>query len=329
LLLPDNPNIKSFIKKANAFGKSAEPFFFLLDFEMQKPFICRLKDCHTNRVYFDIRGKKNISYPGITAAVERLKPEPVGFEVYNDAFENVLHHLKIGDTYLLNLTFPSQLGGDLDLEALFYSAAAKYKLFFRDEFTLFSPESFIRAENNCIFTYPMKGTIDASLPDAEKQLLANDKEHWEHNTIVDLMRNDLSMVSSNVRVRRFRYIEHIKTSHKNLLQMSSEIQGELPGNWREDVGRILCTLLPAGSISGAPKKRTLEIIAASEKIPRGYFTGVFGVFDGQNIDSAVNIRFIEYRDGQYYYRSGGGLTALSKAREEYEEMINKVYVPFA
>jgi para-aminobenzoate synthetase component 1 len=86
------------------------------------------------------------------------------------------------------------------------------------------------------------------------------------------------------------------------------------------------TLLPAGSISGAPKKRTLEIIREAEGEPRGYYTGVFGIFDGQNLDSAVMIRFIEQSEKGLLYRSGGGITNLSQPEAEYQEMLDKVYL---
>jgi para-aminobenzoate synthetase component I len=101
----------------------------------------------------------------------------------------------------------------------------------------------------------------------------------------------------------------------------------LPVNYREQLGDILCALLPAGSVSGAPKAKTLEIIREAEGEDRGYYTGVFGYFDGTNLDSAVMIRFIEHNQGEYYYRSGGGITTQSQAENEYQEVLDKIYVP--
>ena len=89
-----------------------------------------------------------------------------------------------------------------------------------------------------------------------------------------------------------------------------------------------CKLLPAGSISGAPKQKTVEIIREAERSDRGYYTGVFGIFDGRDLDSAVNIRYIEQTDHGLQFRSGGGITAMSKMEDEYQEMMDKVYVPF-
>jgi para-aminobenzoate synthetase component 1 len=149
----------------------------------------------------------------------------------------------------------------------------------------------------------------------------------EHVTIVDLIRNDLSAIANNVQVTRFRYLEEIRTMQKNLLQVSSEIQGDLPDGYQRTLGDIVVQLLPAGSVSGAPKCKTLEIIRMAEKEPRGYYTGVVGLFDGRTLDSGVMIRFLEYHDNTLYYRSGGGITVQSAVETEYQEAIDKIYVP--
>jgi len=86
-------------------------------------------------------------------------------------------------------------------------------------------------------------------------------------------------------------------------------------------------LLPAGSVSGAPKKKTVEIIRNAEGQDRGYYTGIFGFFDGNNLDSGVMIRYIEKIGDQLVYRSGGGITTHSNWKSEYQELIDKVYVP--
>ncbi len=109
--------------------------------------------------------------------------------------------------------------------------------------------------------------------------------------------------------------------------MSSEITGKLSADYHKHLGDILVTLLPAGSISGAPKVKTLKIIEAAENETRGYYTGVFGYFDGENLDSGVMIRFIEQKGDRLFYRSGGGITIQSDLRSEYQEAIDKVYVP--
>lgn len=258
----------------------------------------------------------------------RFGLSPVPFSRYEKAFALVQKNILHGNSFLLNLTFPTRIDTDLSLEEIFLHSQAPYKLYFKNRFVLFSPESFVQIRDDRIFSYPMKGTIDAAVPNAEKELMDNEKELWEHNTIVDLIRNDLSMVAKEVEVTRYRYIDRVKT-HKNvLLQVSSEIRGRLEPDWRSRLGEILLQLLPAGSISGAPKKKTTEIIAEAEGRKRGYFTGIFGIFDGKSLDSGVMIRYIERINGRLQFRSGGGITGYSEARSEYNEMIEKVYVPF-
>ena len=109
--------------------------------------------------------------------------------------------------------------------------------------------------------------------------------------------------------------------------MSSEISGNLKPEFEGKIGSIMKTLLPAGSILGAPKPKTMEIVLESEGYERGWYTGVCGWFDGKNLDSCVMIRFIEKENGILYFKSGGGITHLSKLADEYQEMKNKIYVP--
>jgi len=135
------------------------------------------------------------------------------------------------------------------------------------------------------------------------------------------------MVAENVEVKRFRYIDMLHTNNADLLQVSSHIEGKLPENYLLNLGEILFKLLPAGSISGAPKPKTVEIIKQTEGYERGFYTGICGYFDGDNLDCGVMIRFIELIGNQFVYKSGGGITFLSDAHKEYEELIQKVYVP--
>ncbi len=130
-----------------------------------------------------------------------------------------------------------------------------------------------------------------------------------------------------VHVRRFRYVEPIAARGRNLLATSSEICGELGENWRERIGDIIRTMLPAGSVTGAPKKMTMRIIAGAEQHRRGFYTGVCGYFDGRTLDSCVLIRFLERTGEGLVYKSGGGITVYSDPRREYEELLAKIYLP--
>ncbi len=328
--------VQAFISEVNKLAENRKPFFFLVDFELQKPIVCPLKEAAERGFYYDIHGVGNSS---LLCTKEGSSPlgagenrhwlvNPISKAVYSKAFAKVKTHIERGDSYLLNLTFPSKITTSLSLEEVFVHAQAPYKLLFQNHFTLFSPECFVRIENDIIHSFPMKGTTRADRADAAKTLLADEKELWEHNTIVDLLRNDLSIVSDQVKLERFRYLEELKTQQGKILQSSSEIQGRLSPGWRSVLGEILWALLPAGSVSGAPKEKTVEIIAEAEQGRRGYYCGVFGIYDGEKLESGVNIRFLEYLpNGAMQYRSGGGITFKSNCDEEYQELIDKIYVP--
>ena len=313
------------IAKMNQWGGENRPFLFILDFEGNHNLIYSLDNIPAN-IKFELGGQ-----PVFTSRKDgdfRFEATPVDFSTYDIAFQQLLAELNYGNSYLVNLTFPTELATSLDLPTIYQRSQARYKLLVIDKFVVFSPETFVRIRDQKIYSYPMKGTIDADLPDAEKLILENPKEAAEHATIVDLIRNDLNRISENVRVERYRYVEKLETFRGSLLQVSSEIVGDLSEDYASKLGTMIFSLLPAGSISGAPKEKTVEIIKKAEIIDRGYFTGIFGVFDGNNLDSAVMIRFIEAVDDKLFFRSGGGITAQSDVRSEYNEMIQKVYVPF-
>jgi len=256
-----------------------------------------------------------------------LTKQPISYQSYKLGFEKIIEHIKAGETYLLNYTCSTPIECTLSLKEIYQKAHAKFKLRFKNEFVCFSPERFIKIEVNTIATYPMKGTIDAALPNAKERILENKKEMAEHVMVVDLLRNDLGIVARNIKVEKFRYIDHLKTGSKELLQVSSKITGELPPSWRENFGTIINALLPAGSISGTPKKSTLKIIEEVEDHKRSFFSGIFGYFDGKDFDSAVMIRYIENHNGKFIYKSGGGITLDSICEAEYQEMIDKIYIP--
>lgn len=311
----------------NNAGADGVPFFFMVDFELEKPLFYPIDE---------LPGTILVDSPLFSNATKKLSAprnisfskQPVSYSKYKDAFDKVQKEIRYGNSYLVNLTFASSVDINLTLDEIFYISSAKYRLLFDGKFVVFSPEIFVRIENGRIYSNPMKGTIDASVENAERILMEDEKETAEHNTIVDLIRNDLSIISENVGVKKYRYIDRIETHERTLLQVSSEISGDLMPGWEGRLGDIILPLLPAGSVSGAPKDETLRIIRECEYDCRGYYTGVFGIFDGTRFDSAVMIRFIEQKEGKYVYRSGGGITYLSDPLKEYNELIAKVYVPF-
>ena len=312
----------SIFDKMNELGAAKVPFFFMIDFLKENGEIIPLNEI-SDEIKFELNSIQNHS---INRSFQFDK-FPIDFSDYQSKFKLVHDNLLFGNSYLTNLTYPTKINTNLSLDEIYHFSEAKYKLKYKENFVCFSPERFVKIENHHIFSNPMKGTIDASIPNAKQIILDDEKEAAEHATIVDLIRNDLSLVADNVEVTKYRYIDELKTNDKTLLQVSSEIRGDLKVDFHENIGTIFDKLLPAGSICGAPKKKTIDIILEAEDYDRKFYTGVFGVFDGENLDSAVMIRFIENDKNELFFKSGGGITAKSNAKAEYEELIQKVYVP--
>ncbi len=318
------------IEQMNILAGKSSKFLFIIDFRAENGFIIPQSQLDFNILQFETPDYKFVEN-NINKQVSlkfSWKTKPVSFQNYQDKFNFVLDEIRKGNSYLVNLTQPTPIDTDLSLKDIFFLSNAKYKLWFNDCFVVFSPETFVTIKDGKISSFPMKGTIDASIPDAEEIILADDKEKAEHATIVDLIRNDLSMIAGNVTVERYRYIDKIITNRSALLQVSSCITGKLSPDYKEKLGNIVFKMLPAGSISGAPKPKTLDIIHTAENYERGFYTGIFGWFDGENLDSAVMIRFIEKKDNNLIFKSGGGITSQSIAENEYNELIQKIYVPF-
>lgn len=350
------------IDKINRLASQDEPFLFVINYQGDKAFIRLLSDINPEECLFDFEGRGNFSH----ARKETLKEEipevtwqitPPLYNDYERSFNIVKSNIMAGNSYLTNLTCRVPVSCNLSLEEIFHRAKGKYKLLLRRKRTLtpfvcFSPETFVRIKGGRIYSYPMKGTLDASLPNAEKLLMEDQKEAAEHATIVDLIRNDLSRVAEDVRVDKYRYIDVLHTNKGDILQTSSEISGRLPEDYPHHLGEILDAQFPAGSITGAPKDKTMQIIQEAEGYNRGFYTGIMGIYDQGELNSAVMIRFIEEEtspvdfeaDGEknfkasegkgdeasrkLYFKAGGGITSKSDCRKEYEEVIQKIYLPF-
>lgn len=377
------------IDKINRLASQDETFLFVINYQGDKAFIRQLSDINPEECLFDFEGRGNFSdeMKNNSEKIAEISWQiaPPLYEDYERSFDIVKNNIMAGNSYLTNLTCKVPVSCNLSLEDIFNQAKGKYKLLLRrkrnqaedkaqqkeeeeaqnkadkkeenieeisNPFVCFSPETFVRIKNGRIYSYPMKGTLDASLPDAEKQLMEDRKEAAEHATIVDLIRNDLSRVAENVRVDKYRYIDVLHTNKGDILQTSSEISGSLPEDYRQHLGEILDAQLPAGSITGAPKDKTMQIIHEAEGYDRGFYTGIMGIYDQGELNSAVMIRFIEEEnspvdfeaDGEknfkanegkepkesreLYFKAGGGITSKSDCRREYEEVIQKIYLPF-
>ncbi|SDM60246.1 aminodeoxychorismate synthase component I [Siphonobacter aquaeclarae] len=319
----------------NAYGRERKPCLFVLDYELQHPLVWPLDDVPSGHVWYDLGGRTNVPPLAVRPDAFSFSRFPVPFEEFRRKFRYVHDELLAGNSFLTNLTVRTRVETSLSFREIFQRSQARYKLYIDSlpegnpcpPFVCFSPEIFVRIEGNRIASYPMKGTMDATRETAAEELLADEKERFEHATIVDLIRNDLARITTTRWVERFRYLEEIRTNGKPLLQASSEIAGTLPEGWQNQLGTLLARLLPAGSITGAPKPKTMDIIREAEGEPRGYYTGIVGLFDGKNLDTGVLIRFLEQRDDGLWFRSGGGITFLSEAEKEYQEVIDKVYLP--
>ena len=303
------------------------PFFFMVDFLLEKVEVFQENEIEEESLLIDFHNFKNIKTTEAENAEIELKILSESAEIYRKGFDFVQENLRQGNSYLTNYTVKSEIAINLTLKEIFYHSKAKYKVWYNDEFVFFSPETFVEIIDGQVYTHPMKGTIEASIENAVEILKNDVKEKAEHFTVVDLLRNDLSMVADDVQVDEFQSIDFIKTQQKDLYAMSSKISGKLKPEFQNKIGTVMKTLLPAGSILGAPKPKTLEIIAEAENYDRGFYTGVCGWFDGENLDSCVMIRFIEKENGKLFFKSGGGITHLSKFADEYKEMKNKIYVP--
>ena len=338
------------IDKINRLASQDEPFLFVINYQGDKAFIRQLSDINPEEFLFDFEGRGNSSdeMKNNSEKIAEISWQiaPPLYEDYERSFGIVKNNIMAGNSYLTNLTCKVPVSCNLSLEDIFNQAKGKYKLLLRRKrnltpFVCFSPETFVRIKNGRIYSYPMKGTLDASLPDAEKQLMEDRKEAAEHATIVDLIRNDLSRVAENVGVDKYRYIDVLHTNKGDILQTSSEISGRLPEDYRQHLGEILDAQLPAGSITGAPKDKTMQIIHEAEGYDRGFYTGIMGIYDQGELNSAVMIRFVEEEASpsktekgknpevsrELYFKAGGGITSKSDCRKEYEEVIQKIYLP--
>lgn len=320
--------VRATLEAMNKASHRGQPFFFILDFELQESiFLPDPLEQHDGRVFFSFPTAKTPDPIGTKQRIA-LHSNPESLESYTSRFDIIHRGLMRGDSFLTNLTLRTPIECTASLEDIYLSSEATYRILLPGHFVAFSPECFVKLQGDELATHPMKGTIDAHLPNAAETLRADYKEGCEHHTIVDLMRNDLSRIANGVHVRRFKYLTELHTSSGELLQMSSEVVGSIDRNRGLHLGDLLLQLLPAGSISGAPKERTVELIQEAEGQSRGFYTGICGYFDGKDLDSAVLIRFIEQdADGKLFYHSGGGITINSSSEDEYHECLQKIYIP--
>ena len=305
----------------------------------------------TARLVSRLRAPETLSQlPGILA---RLQSEPApraeAFRIhappcgdfpradYDAAFDKIHNYLIAGDCYQVNLTqrFTAQASGDA-LDAyltLRKISPAPYSAFLnlpQVQILSTSPERFLSLYNKEVETKPIKGTrprgVDAAQDEQLKtELLGNTKDRAENLMIVDLLRNDLSKscLPGSVTVNKLFEIE----SYANVHHLVSTITGKLqPG---KDALALLQNCFPGGSITGAPKKRAMEIIEQLETQRRGIYCGSIGYigWDG-NMDTNIAIRTMIYTRGEIHFSVGGGIVADSDCDAEYRETLDKAAAMF-
>ena len=188
-----------------------------------------------------------------------------------------------------------------------------------------SPETLVKLENGILHTFPLAGTRPRGRTEAEDQalereLLADEKELAEHNMLVDLGRNDLGKISKfgTVQVEKLHSIER----YSHVMHIGSTVRGEIREEY--DALDAIEAVLPAGTLSGAPKIRACQLIGELENNKRGIYGGAIGYIDFTgNMDTCIAIRIAYKKNGRVFVRSGGGVVADSVPEKEYEETINK------
>lgn len=311
--------------RINRAAGDRQPFLFGINYEVTEGFFIE-NPLQQQEVLFNFNGVGNKGAQLVVDTPPSIEVSPIGMEAYTEMFDVVQREIAAGRVGVINLTGRTPIKTTISEKEIFECSTALYQLYVPGRFVCFSPEIFVKIKAGEVSTFPMKGTIDATLPNAQEQILGNGKEIEEHRRTVEAMSRDLSLVARDVTVKRFRYVDRVQTTTGALLQTSSEIVGTLPEDYLSGLGDVVMALMPGISIVGSPKAEALEVIKLAEAQDRGYYCGIAGYFDGQTLDTCVLIRFIEIDGEQQFFRSGGGITGESNCEKEYQELLNKIYL---
>jgi anthranilate synthase component 1 len=295
-------------------------------------FIC---ENHINGIESEIELIESIikskDVPAFPFAAIKNETSPLTDEEYVNMVKKGIASCERGDVFqvVLSRKFQQQFSGD---EFNVYRALRNINpspyLFYFDygDYRLFgsSPEAQLKVKNNVAVVHPIAGTFrrtgnDAKDEELAEKLLNDKKENAEHVMLVDLARNDLSRLCSNVKVNRFCEVQYF--SH--VIHLVSEVKGEVEKN--TNPFDLLATTFPAGTLSGAPKYKAMQLIDEFEKTPRGYYGGCIGFvgFNG-NINHAIMIRTFLSKDNHLTYQAGAGIVAPSDPQSELQEVNNKL-----
>ena len=253
-------------------------------------------------------------------------------ETYCEMVEKAKHHIHEGDIFQIVLSnrLSAPFEGSLlnTYRVLRTINPSPYMFYFSGtdvEVAGASPETLVKLENGVLHTFPLAGTRKRGKTEAEdktleEELLADEKELAEHNMLVDLGRNDLGKISKfgTVQVEKLHSIER----YSHVMHIGSTVKGEILENC--DALDAIEAVLPAGTLSGAPKIRACQLIGELENNKRGIYGGAIGYIDFTgNMDTCIAIRIAYKKNGKVFVRSGAGIVVDSVPEKEYEECINK------
>lgn len=253
-------------------------------------------------------------------------------ETYCGMVEKAKHYIREGDIFQIVLSnhLSAQFEGSLlnTYRILRTINPSPYMFYFSGtdvEVAGASPETLVKLENGVLHTFPLAGTRPRGKTEEEDkaleaELLADEKELAEHNMLVDLGRNDLGKISKfgSVQVQKFHSIER----YSHVMHIGSTVRGEIRSDF--DALDAISAVLPAGTLSGAPKIRACQLIGELEKNKRGIYGGAIGYIDfAGNMDTCIAIRIASKKNGKVFVRSGAGIVADSDPEKEFQECINK------
>ena len=253
-------------------------------------------------------------------------------EKYCEMVDKAKHYIREGDIFqvVLSNRIEAEISGSLfdTYRVLRTTNPSPYMFYFSSndiEIAGASPETLVKLNDNKLYTFPLAGTRPRGKTEEEdlqleKELLADEKELAEHNMLVDLGRNDIGRIAEIGSVRVDKYLSIERFSH--VMHIGSTVTGDL----REGLDSLsaIDSILPAGTLSGAPKIRACEIINELENNKRGIYGGAIGYVDlSGNIDTCISIRIAFARNNKVFIRSGAGIVADSVPEKEFEECLNK------
>lgn len=253
-------------------------------------------------------------------------------EEYCEMVEKAKHHIKEGDIFQIVLSNRLEAGFEGSLlntyRILRTLNPSPYMFYFSSsdmEVAGASPETLVKLEAGVLHTFPLAGTRPRGKTEEEdlrleKELLADEKELAEHNMLVDLGRNDIGKISrfGSVEVEKYHCIER----YSHVMHIGSTVRGEI----RDDCDALsaIDSILPAGTLSGAPKLRACQLINDLENNKRGIYGGAIGYIDFTgNLDTCIAIRIAYKKNNKVFIRSGAGIVADSVPEKEYQECLNK------